>query len=109
MARSMACELGPKKIRVNTISPGYIATRYEFATRCVLYTPNHSGSYSMTGQLLEKRPELLDTWHNTVPLGRIARPDELRGILAWLASDASSFCTGSEYVLLIVACASHRY
>ncbi|KAI0703270.1 sorbose reductase sou1 [Earliella scabrosa] len=80
MARSMACELGPKKIRVNTISPGYIAT-------------------SMTGQLLEKRPELLDTWHNSVPLGRIARPDELRGILAWLASDASSFCTGSDILV----------
>lgn len=28
MARSMACELGPKKIRVNTISPGYTRTRY---------------------------------------------------------------------------------
>lgn len=28
MARSMACELGPKKIRVNTISPGYILTQY---------------------------------------------------------------------------------
>lgn len=28
MARSMACELGPKKIRVNSISPGYIYTEY---------------------------------------------------------------------------------
>lgn len=30
MARSMACELGPKKIRVNTISPGYIYTQCVF-------------------------------------------------------------------------------
>lgn len=29
MARSMACELGPQAIRVNTISPGHIYTRYE--------------------------------------------------------------------------------
>ncbi len=28
MARSMACELGPQRIRVNTISPGFIKTRY---------------------------------------------------------------------------------
>ena len=32
------------------------------------------------------------------PLGRIGNPDELRGVVTWLASDASSFCTGSEYV-----------
>ena len=28
MARSMACELGPQRIRVNTISPAYINTKY---------------------------------------------------------------------------------
>ena len=33
------------------------------------------------------------------PMGSIATPDDFRGIAAWLASDASSFCTGSEYVL----------
>ncbi len=31
-------------------------------------------------------------------MGRIGRPDELRGVIVWLASDASTFCTGSEYV-----------
>ncbi|KAI0703269.1 sorbose reductase sou1 [Earliella scabrosa] len=80
LARSMACELGPKKIRVNTISPGYINT-------------------SMTGQFLAKRPELLEAWSSHNPMGRIGRPDELRGIVAWLASDASSFCTGSDILV----------
>ena len=28
MGRSMACELGPKRIRVNTLSPGHIYTKY---------------------------------------------------------------------------------
>ncbi|TFK80677.1 sorbose reductase sou1 [Polyporus arcularius HHB13444] len=80
MARSMACELGPKRIRVNTISPGYINT-------------------SMTGQFLAKRPELVEVWSSHNPLGRIGRPDELRGIVAWLASDSSSFCTGSDILV----------
>lgn len=30
------------------------------------------------------------------PLGRGATPHEIRGVIAWLASDASSFCTGSK-------------
>ncbi|KAI0634653.1 sorbose reductase sou1 [Trametes polyzona] len=80
MARSMACELGPQRIRVNTISPGYINT-------------------SMTGQFLEKRPELIERWCSNNPMGRIGRPDELRGVTVWLASDASTFCTGSDVVV----------
>ena len=33
MARSMACELGPKRIRVNALSPGYIYTKYVLGRR----------------------------------------------------------------------------
>ncbi|KAI0777835.1 sorbose reductase sou1 [Trametes elegans] len=80
MARSMACELAPQKIRVNTISPGYVNT-------------------SMTGQFLAKNPQLLDRWSSNNPMGRIARPDELRGATVWLASDASSYCTGSDFLV----------
>ncbi|KAG8759816.1 hypothetical protein FRC11_001329 [Ceratobasidium sp. 423] len=75
MARGMACELGGQKIRVNTISPGYMHTR-------------------MIAKDLEQQG--VDTMGNQNPLGRIGRPDELRGVAVWLASDASSFCTGSE-------------
>lgn len=80
MARSMACELGSKKIRVNSLSPGYIHTQ-------------------MTGAFLDVRPDLLDEWSSLNPLGRIGRPDELRGVVTWLASDASTFCTGSDIVV----------
>ncbi|KAG5728392.1 Sorbose reductase SOU1 [Termitomyces sp. T112] len=76
MTRSMACEFGSKGIRVNSISPGYIRS-------------------PMTMGLLEQ-PETLKRWSDSAPLGRIGRPDELRGVVAWLASDASSFCTGSN-------------
>ncbi|TFK53876.1 NAD(P)-binding protein [Heliocybe sulcata] len=80
MARSMACELGTKGIRVNSLSPGYIYT-------------------SLTAQYLDKHPGLIDKWSAQNPLGRIGRPDEIRGVVAWLASDASTYCTGSDIMV----------
>ncbi|KAF9074470.1 hypothetical protein BDP27DRAFT_192629 [Rhodocollybia butyracea] len=80
MARSMACELGEEGIRVNSLSPGHIYTQ-------------------MTKQFLNTRPELLEKWNSLYPLGRIGRSDELRGVVAWLSSDASTFCTGSDIMV----------
>ncbi|KAH7930889.1 NAD(P)-binding protein [Leucogyrophana mollusca] len=80
MARSMACELGPQKIRVNSLSPGHIYT-------------------NMTAAYLDKQPHLFDKWSGMNPLGRLGRPDELRGVVTWLASDASTFCTGSDIIV----------
>ncbi|KAF7360136.1 D-arabinitol 2-dehydrogenase [Mycena venus] len=77
MGRSLACELAPKGIRVNTISPGYTHT-------------------SMTKMVLEDKPTLEAELSAQNPMGRFGRPDELRGVALWLASDASSFCTGSD-------------
>lgn len=79
MARSMACELGPHKIRVNTISPGYVPTN--------MIAP----ILAVDGQL--------EKMTNEIPLGRLGRPEELRGVSVWLASDASSFCTGSDIIV----------
>ncbi|KAG5728086.1 Sorbose reductase SOU1 [Termitomyces sp. T112] len=76
MTRSMACELGSKGIRVNSISPGCISS-------------------PMSAEALEQ-PGGLKRASDAAPLGRIGRADELRGVVAWLASDASSFCTGSN-------------
>jgi len=80
MARSMACELGPQNIRVNSLSPGHIFT-------------------AMTAAYLDKVPGLGDGWSSLNPLGRLGRSDELRGVVTWLASDASSFCTGSDILV----------
>ncbi|EPS95466.1 hypothetical protein FOMPIDRAFT_85340 [Fomitopsis schrenkii] len=77
MARSLACELGPKRIRVNSLSPGFI------------YTP-------MTASFFDTDPGLLEVVADSTPLNRPGRPDELRGVVTWLASDASTFCMGSE-------------
>ena len=56
----------------------------------------------MTAAYLDKEPQLYDKWSGLNPLGRLGRPDEMRGVVAWLASDASSFCTGSECVFFFV-------
>ncbi|EGO03650.1 hypothetical protein SERLA73DRAFT_175206 [Serpula lacrymans var. lacrymans S7.3] len=80
MARSLAIELAPQKIRVNTISPGYILTKMTFAS-------------------LEAKPSLAREWTSQNPMGRFGRPDELRGVATWLASDASTFCTGSDIIV----------
>lgn len=50
----------------------------------------------MTAAYLDTQPHLLAKWASLNPMGRIGRPDELRGVVTWLASDASTFCTGSE-------------
>jgi NAD(P)-dependent dehydrogenase (short-subunit alcohol dehydrogenase family) len=80
MTRSLACELGVKRIRVNSISPGHIYTK-------------------MTAAFVDKFPELTQKWSGMNPLGRLGRPDELRGVATWLASDASTFCTGSDIIV----------
>lgn len=80
MARSMACELGPKKIRVNTLSPTYILT-------------------DMTTPFIDAVPGLRDLWEDQNPLGRLGLPHELRGVATWLASDASTYCTGSDILI----------
>ena len=70
----------------------------------MFYVSSHRikiNSRSMTAAYLDKQPHLLGKWSNLNPLGRIGRPDELRGVVTWLASDASTFCTGSEYVFVL--------
>lgn len=80
MGRSMACELAQKGIRVNTLSPGYIYTK-------------------LTGLFVDSQPGLLEKWSSQNPSGRLGRPDELRGVVTWLASDASTYCNGSDIIV----------
>ncbi|KAJ3921017.1 hypothetical protein F5877DRAFT_36910 [Lentinula edodes] len=80
MTRSMACELGSEGIRVNSLSPGHIYTK-------------------MTAQYLEPQPHLEEKWSSLNPLGRLGRVDEMRGVAVWLASDASTYCTGSDILV----------
>ncbi len=72
-ARSLARELGPRNITVNVVSPGPVAT-------------------DMTAALGEDRlKELTDA----VPLNRMASPEEIAGVVAFLASQDGGYITGA--------------
>jgi len=72
-ARSLAREIGSRSITVNVVAPGFIET-------------------DMTAQLSdERRGDVLAQ----VPLKRFGMPDEVAGVVRWLASEDAGYVTGS--------------
>lgn len=80
MAKSLASEWAPHGIRVNSLSPGYIAT-------------------PLTKSLIENDPKLLAGWESKVPMSRIADPNEFVGPVVFMASQASSYMTGHDMIV----------
>lgn len=70
--KSYAKELASRNIRANVVAPGYILTE-------------------MTGSLNEK---VLEAIKQETPLGRAGEPEEISNVVAFLASDLSSYITG---------------
>lgn len=86
LTKVMALELGPHRIRVNSVAPGQIATR-------------------MTGQE-DQPPSPMN-----VPLARAGDAREVAALIAWLASAESSYVTGASYVIdggLMLIAAEHQ-
>ena len=75
MMKSMAQELAPKKIRVNSIGPGAIQT------------PINKPAWDT--------PEALEKLLTLIPYGRIGQPEDIGKVAVWLASDESDYLTGS--------------
>ncbi len=81
MVRALACDLGPKGITVNGISPGFIDTRM---ARLPDGTHEHATEYFRTVYLK----------HGKIPLGRTGTPDDIAGPAAFLVSEDAAYITG---------------
>jgi glucose 1-dehydrogenase len=75
LMKSMAQELAPKKIRVNSIGPGAIQT------------PINRSAWDT--------PEALNSLLTLIPYKRIGQPEDIGKIAVWLASDDSDYITGT--------------
>lgn len=78
MTKAFASELGGAGVRCNAICPGLTNTKF--------------------AKVLIDTPEIHDMFVGQVPLGRHAEPREMVGAAVYLASDASSYTTGSVIV-----------
>ncbi len=79
LTKSLAGEWAKRGVRVNSISPGYVATE-------------------MTKRGMENQ-EWRKEWLHFTPMGRVGEPVEIANAVVFLASDASSYFTGSNLVV----------
>jgi NAD(P)-dependent dehydrogenase (short-subunit alcohol dehydrogenase family) len=75
LARVLALEWAPKGVRVNVVAPGYVET-------------------DMTAGIRNNRG-LRHSIERNIPLGRMARPEEVASAVAYMASDGAAYMTGS--------------
>ena len=78
IVRQAAVELAPYNIRVNAIAPGPFLT-------------------NIGGGRLHRDPETVKLFADMVPLGRLAKTDEIKGLALLLASPAGSYLTGTVH------------
>lgn len=72
--KALAQEVVKKGVTVNTVSPGYVATDMVKAIK----------------------PEILKSIVDGIPMGRLADPQEIAGLVAYLSSDEAGYITGSN-------------
>ena len=77
LTKTMALELAPH-VRVNAIAPGYVLTPMQRA---------------------EYTDEMLDAVNQKIPLRRHAKPEEIAGLFAYLASDDAEYVTGQVFAM----------
>lgn len=82
LIKTLAASLSPKGIRINAVSPGPVETPI----------------FSKVGIPAEQLPEMMEMVTQKMPIGRIGKVSELANVALFLASDDSSFMTGSEVV-----------
>lgn len=78
--RALAADWADRGVTVNAIAPGGFLTDANL-------------------RWFEERPELKASFESTIPMGRLGNPEELAGLAVYLASEASSYMTGSTLVI----------
>ena len=73
-SKALAQEVVKKGVTVNTISPGYVQTDMVKAIK----------------------PDILESIIQQIPMGRLAQPEEIAGLVAYLASDEAGYITGAN-------------
>lgn len=76
LTKSLAVEWAKYNVRVNSISPGYISTEMTLSAK-----------------------QWISTWIENTPMKRMGLPEELNGAVIYLASDASTFTTGTDLII----------
>jgi len=89
-SKSISKELGPKGVRVNSVSPGWIMTE---ATEDFLETLRKPG-----GTIEDARQSVLDALGG-ISIGRGAEPEEVADLIAYLATDRAAAIYGAEFVI----------
>lgn len=84
LMKTAACELAPFGIRVNTVNPGPIDNRMMRSIE-EQAAPGHGA-------------EVKSGFNAKVPMGRYGTNEEIAQLVLFLASDASSYCTGGVFV-----------
>ena len=79
LTQVLAAELAADNIQVNAIAPGFIKTKFSAA--------------------IWSNPNINEAVMKQIPQGRMAEPEELTGIMLYLASDAASFTTGAVFTV----------
>jgi NAD(P)-dependent dehydrogenase (short-subunit alcohol dehydrogenase family) len=80
LTASLAVEWASRGMRVNAIAPGYFLSE-------------------MTRQFTDSNPELRDRWVEAIPARRMGEPEDLDGLVAFLASSSSRYITGQSVVI----------
>jgi NAD(P)-dependent dehydrogenase (short-subunit alcohol dehydrogenase family) len=79
LTQSFAKELAPLNIRVNALLPGLTDTKFSAA--------------------ILSSPDIMKIVLPTIPMGRVAKPEEMAGAVLYMVSDASSYMTGACIVV----------
>ncbi len=88
LAESLAQELAPRGIRVNTVCPGNVET--PMADEAIRRLAAGSAI---------SRAEIRARYQRGIPMGRFARPEEVASVCVFLASSLASYVTGASIVV----------